>query len=575
MIQNRTNLSLPVCLLLSFLLIILRLVNSPLGGDKPLMVTDWDALGYYMYAPAVIAHGDITKLDWLDEMDAKYGITGGETFQFRRHKNGNLVDKYLGGVSLMQLPFFLAGHGYAAITDHPPDGFSPPYQWAAAFSGIVYVILALFLLRLILLQYFSDRITTLTLLIIVLGTNLITYTSIKGAMSHSYIFFLYTAVIYTTIRWHAAPSKKWAALTGYLIGLATICRPTEAVMLFIPLLWGMENKAASKEKWALVKANLKHVYWVAGFGLLGVLPQIIYWKSVTGSFVYDVGSKWFFFNPWWRVLFGGEKGWFIYTPITVLFILGLFLIRKFKFHKSVIVYGLLNIWVVISWSDWNYGASYSTRALVQSYPVLALALAGLLLRVEGWRWRKSLYALSVYLVAVNLFQLWQYDVGIIHFEKNTFRYYSRIYLDPSPSALDLSLIDTDELLDDPENYQQLALVSDEKGFDFALKAGERHGFFRASIPEGQDRWLHYKATIRVDSGIECGFLTCKVSGGDSTKATKIRMHHALADNGKTSDYEFFMRIPENFGVPKVIMFMENCLGLKGRLEDFSFALLSK
>jgi hypothetical protein len=31
--------------------------------------------------------------------------------------------------------------------------------------------------------------------------------------------------------------------------------------------------------------------------------------------------------PHFRVLFGGEKGWFIYTPITILFIVGLFLMR--------------------------------------------------------------------------------------------------------------------------------------------------------------------------------------------------------------------------------------------------------
>ncbi len=109
-----------------------------------------------------------------------------------------------------------------------------------------------------------------------------------------------------------------------------------------------------------------------------LLPQVIYWYHVTGSIVFDVGSKWSFANPFFRVLFGWEKGWFVYTPVTVMFILSLLYIKEKPFSSAVKWFTFLNIYVIISWFDWRYGGSYSTRALSQSYPVFGLALATML-----------------------------------------------------------------------------------------------------------------------------------------------------------------------------------------------------
>lgn len=63
------------------------------------------------------------------------------------------------------------------------------------------------------------------------------------------------------------------------------------------------------------------------FGLVGILPQLVYWQVATGFPVYNVGSKWFFLTPWFRVLFGIHNGWFIYTPIAIVFIVGLFFMK--------------------------------------------------------------------------------------------------------------------------------------------------------------------------------------------------------------------------------------------------------
>lgn len=576
--------SLLACFLLALVLLGIRIGHSPKMDDSEFMVTDWDALGYYMYAPSIIIYNDVTKLEWMDEMDAKYNLTGGNLYQSQKAKNGNYVNKYLGGISIMQLPFFLTAHAYTKATGGEADGFSQPYQVAAALSGLIYCILAFFILRLVLRQYFSDEITAISLLLVGLATNFIQYVSISGTMSHSYIFFLYAVVLYATMKWHANPKLKWAALTGGVIGLATICRPTEAIMLFIPLLWGMQNKAASKEKWALVKAHKTHIYAILVCGLIGILPQLIYWKMTAGTFIHNVGSKWSFLLPFFQVLAGFRKGWFIYTPITIFFVWGLFYIRKYTFHKSVIVFSLINIWIIISWWDWNYGASYSARALVQSYAVWALALAGFLtwLQDKG-KWKWGFAVLAAYLTAVNLFQLWQYNNNIIHFEKMTRQLYARVYLDPQPSALDFSLLYTDEILSSTEGYAKIPLAN-ESGIDFEMVPWQKHFFVGSGEqgqivagagPAGSDRWLHVDGKLFVNEGLIGSNFECRIQEGDSVKNFRIRLDIPFNKDGQSNPIEFFMKVPEQFQQPQVKAFMEGGSDFKGRIESVKIEFLTK
>ena len=406
-----------------------RLDYTELRGWGRLQVTNWDALGYYQYLPAVFIYDDIERQDWVAQVDSTYHVVGtGGLYQLMDLENGNRATKYLCGIAIMEAPFFLLGHGIAAATGQVQDGFSPTYQWSLAFAPLFYCILALFLLRKVLLRFFSDTITAFTLLLIVLATNAIQYISVDNAQTHGFLFALYCLILWATIKWHEASKAHWAALIGATIGLATVARPTELIMLFIPLLWNTHTKESAKAKWALVRAHRSHIGWAALAAFIMILPQLIYWKLVAGSWVFDVGSKWDFVNPHWRVLVGWEKGWFIYTPVTLLFIAGLFCMRGQPWHKSVLVFALLNIWIVIAWHDWRYGGSYSARALVQSYPVLALPFAAFVQRAFSTRWRWPVLALCTYLLFVNLWQIRQYNNGVIKYDGMTRDDYARVYL---------------------------------------------------------------------------------------------------------------------------------------------------
>lgn len=342
--MKKNLLSLLACCIVSVILISYRINYSEIKSSTPLRLTTWDALGYYLYLPSLFIYNDMTEMAWFPEIDAKYGVSGGNIYQFHKYENGNNVIKYLAGVAIIESPFFFIGHVAAKILGYETDGFSAPYQYSIGFGVVFLCIVSVFLLRRILLFYFSDLTTAITILLVVLATNAIQYIAVDSAMSHGPIFCLYVLILFGTIKWHRKPSVFWAGFTGYLMGLATISRPTEAIIFLIPLLWNTHTKEYARAKWQQVRLHNKHIGAALFFAFLGVLPQLIYWQYATGFFIHDVGSAWDFLTPHLRVLVGGEKGWFIYTPVTILFITGMFFMKNYPFRKAVIWFCLLNIY---------------------------------------------------------------------------------------------------------------------------------------------------------------------------------------------------------------------------------------
>lgn len=502
--------------------------------------TSWDALGYYIYLPGFIIYDDVKELDWFAEIDSTYNVTGGQFYQAVELDNGDHVFKYLGGVAILELPFFLIGHAVALATDYSADGFSSPYQYAIIWGAVLWFLFGLWVLKWVLRRYYSDSITALTILLVVGASNLIQYVSVDGAMSHSFIFPLYAFLLYFTIKWHEQPKRAYLFYIGLVIGIATISRPTELIMIFIPLLWGINEKANFVEKWKVVLTNKIHLVYGALGGFLGVLPQLLYWKHAAGTWVFDVGSKWFFLNPWWRVLFGFEKGWFVYTPIAIFFAAGLFLMKGKPFRKAVLTFCLLNIWIIISWSDWRYGASYSTRALTQSYPVFALALAAILERIVVQKWRLPVLLVSAYFIVVNLFQIWQYNALMLHYNDMNFKYYKAIYLNPSPSPLDYSLLDTDEVM--PLTSLAKEVVFHDSISTIAL--GPWEGKLLASYENPKTNWLSSNFTLIAENGLEQSVYVVRCFENDSIiKEKKFRLAVPQYKYGEEMTYQNYVSIP--------------------------------
>ena len=569
--------SLIACLVISIVMFQYRLAYSDLTkGEPPLKITEWDAFGYYIYLPSFFIYHDYKQLSWVPAIDTKYKVTGGNGVQAQKADNGNYAFKYLGGVAIMELPFFLIAHIVAKETGYPPDGFSPPYQYIVSFGIILYCILGIFLLRRILLRYFSDATTAITLLAVCLATNFVDYAAVENGQSHAPIFLLYVLVIYTTIKWHQQPKAIWAALTGYIIGLATIGRPTEAIMLFIPLLWDTHTKEAASKKWQIVKQHKGQIYIAVLFGFIGIAPQLIYWKMATGSFIYDVGSAWDFLTPHFRVLFGWEKGWFIYTPITVFFIVGMFFMKKFPFCKSVIWFCFLNIYIIIAWRDWHYGGTYATRALVQSYPAFSLAFAAFTEHLRNSKWRWLFYAICLYLIPVNLFQITQYRKTIIHYDDMNRRYYGRVYLNTHPSPLDMSLLDNNEILNSENNYDQKVLIDSVYIKPAQFPATSAYTLFQQNIKANAGKiWLKVECAVKAPGCLWQSFINADLKTGDSVKHAKVRLYSPISNNDSVNHYVFYMSVPSYFASANAKVYITSAFNFQCTVYELKVTELEK
>lgn len=551
MLKGRwTIISFFICVLIVFVTRLNYHQNNDINGYN---ATSWDALGYYIYLPSTIIYSDVSDLDWFESMDQKYNLSGGTFYQATELENGDYAFKYLGGVAILQAPFFLLAHAYASLSDYPPDGFSAPYQYAIIWGAIIWFLIGLLVLSKLLLKFYQDQVVAITILMVVGASNLLQYVSVDGAMSHSFLFPLYALLLWTTYKWHERPNLRYAFYIGLIIGLATISRPTEIIMIFIPLFWNANNRDQIKNKFQLLKFKKNHVFLLCVGGFIGILPQLIYWKITTGVWIFNVGSKWFFLNPWWRVLFGFEKGWFIYTPIAIFMVLGFFFLKKKIFKNAVIIFCLLNIWIIIAWSDWRYGASYSTRALTHSYPLFALALGGLIERLYFSKYRWAFSIAGLFLIATNGLQIWQYNAGILHYNDMNRKYYSSIYWDFDPSPLDFSLMDTEDLLSNSDISS--AKLNEEKNYDSTnINLSIYESVMIGEFYDPEADFLVNKIAIKCNQGFNQGFIRVREFQNDSLfREIKFRLGLPFYANGLENKYEHHYLIQENTDKVQVLV----------------------
>lgn len=530
-------LSLIALFFIAIILIVIRFFYI----DRATHIFEWDALGYYIYLPSHFIYHDVAHLKWFATIAQQYHLPG-SFYQASLQTNGNYVFFYTMGTAIMQAPFFFIGHLAAGWLGYAQDGFSIPYQYSVSFGLLVYVFIALYLLRKLLLTYFNDTTSALTLLLVVLATNIIQYTAIEASLTHGYLFVLCCLLLYFTARWHQQQKIATAFIIGLLIGLIAILRITDTVMIFIPILWATHTKEERKKKWLFLTENKTHlIAFTIGIIIL-VFIQLSYWKYATGGWVYKMGSKWDFLNPHWRVLVGFEKGWFIYTPVTLLMIVGLFFLKKVEYKRAILTYIILNTWIIIAWHEWHYAAGYSARALAESLPALAIPLGLLIDKYFKSKMKIVFGLLFAYLIAINIFQEWQYNKTIIHYDDMNRQAYAAVYLNAHPSPIDMSMLDTDERID----FSKLKLIntiSITDTFHFQ-NPNDSVIVFQDAISSliknktEKDVWLKISSQVKSDWGAYGMFTDAVIYNHQSIKRRQIRMQTAICENEKWNTIEY-------------------------------------
>lgn len=379
--------------------------------------------------------------------------------------------KYTMGLSILYGPFFFLGHFIALATNFPADGFSLPYQYTVFGGSILYTLIGIWALSRILMHFFDVKVAIMTMVIIVFATNYLLHVTMDGqnTMSQNFLFTTYSLIIWFNIQWHETQKLKHIILMGILCGITILSRPSEIVCLLIPIFWNVHNQESARIKIKTIWRYKNHILLFIGILILFASFQILYWKKYTGEYLFysygaNAGEGFNFFHPQiLNVLFSFRKGWLIYTPIMLLAISGFYSIyvKNRSIFYSLFIYFLVNLYVVSSWSCWWYAQSFSQRALIPSYPIMAVGLGYFLTSIGNQEIYLRRIVLSVVtgLIVLNIFQTIQFKTGVLNGDRMTRPYYFRVFgrLDAREEDKKLLLInrsfDGIERFENEEEYQ--------------------------------------------------------------------------------------------------------------------------
>lgn len=287
----------------------------------------WDVMEYYSYLPATFIYHDPT-----------FRFVENSPDEVRKHfwvhtaPNGGKYIKMTMGMSVLYAPFFLMARAVESLSSSGPVyGFSNTFKFFMMLGSWMYLLLGLFFLRAVLRRYFSDVVAAITLFSIVVGTNLLFYSSIEACMSHAYNFSLFAVFLWLTIRYYEKPSTARLAVIGLLAGLISLIRPSNSILLLVFFGWGITSLSDLKERISFFLSKIPSLMLMGVCILLVWLPQMVFWKINTGHWMfYTYGDEGFFFTrpALLKGLFSWRKGWLLYTPMMALALTGFVFLKK-------------------------------------------------------------------------------------------------------------------------------------------------------------------------------------------------------------------------------------------------------
>jgi hypothetical protein len=402
-----------------------------------------DGAGYYVYLPALLLDHDVTMVRTAARSfggDPGYipGVKWVRTSVPPGHPGQHRpLDQFGVGEAVLIAPFFAVGHVLAIVMNERRDGFSWPYQAAASAAGLVYMLLGLAFTAAVLRRWFDRRTVVLTVLALTFGAAVFNYGTYETTWSHAYSFFLVALIVRLTLWVWERPRFAGAIALGASLGLLGLVRLTNLSIVVFCLLVGVERFADLRRR---ARSLLRHVDLVAvgaGVFLVMLVPQLAYWQRIMGTIFVNqyqgTGAHLDLLHPHLvGVLFSVRKGLFFWTPLIVLAVAGLPLLRRTArpLFVPAVAYLVVATWVAASWSIWWYGGSFGMRALIDAMPVFALGLAALIECARGVIARRAVtaaVAVTTLLAVHGIVAYWRkeipYDQTTFHQYLESFRYW--------------------------------------------------------------------------------------------------------------------------------------------------------
>lgn len=389
-----------------------------------------DGSGYFAYLPQTFIY-KTDHFEFISKIKEKHPdikIDQGVSSEYEGNKRSN---KYFVGTAICIAPFYFATHQAVLAAGGNADGYSLPYELSVLLAGLAFWFLGMWsIVRLFRKFEFSNLTIVFSLLGLSLATNIYYYTIFHPDFSHVYAFGIIAFLLLQFKNYADKNESKSLIIIAALLGLLTIIRPTDAlIIMLLPFFFNSFKEFTARlqfifrnQKTAFLLGTISFIALI-GLQFLNIHQQTGQWRFneyVSGSEGFD-----YLFNPKIiEVLFSFRKGFFIYTPFFILLIPGF--IELYRWNKYLFI-GILSFfavftYVMASWWCWYYGGSLGMRPMIDIYAVLIIPVALLFQHAKRY-FKVVLFLFLITMIDVNRTYTYQLQNAIIHYsdmDKETF-----------------------------------------------------------------------------------------------------------------------------------------------------------
>jgi hypothetical protein len=392
-----------------------------------------DGKGYYAYLPALFIYDDLSFGFNQTIEKQKHPETMYTDYRYKLDQE-RVYTKYYLGTSIAYSPFFFGAHGISKWMGWDADGYTAIYHGAIVLAAIFYSMLALIFFGKILDIYgIKHWVKVFVILGAYFGSNWFYYTCWESSLSHPYSAGIIAMLIYFVLVFKSKPSTRLALLIGFLLGFVTLIRPVNVlVILFLPIFFVSFKAFVTFCKKHIFKARVLLASLLAFFAVVS-LQLIMYKAQIDQWYIYAYShEKFFFLQPHiFDFLFSIRKGFFVYAPLFIFSIFGLWTWYKVNKFQPLWWLGafLFITYIFSSWHMWWYGGTWGTRVFIEYLLFFSIPLAIFLNKLKG-RWLKVVVTIACLFIFNTILQQYQYRKGILHYEQMTWQNYKDIFLYP-------------------------------------------------------------------------------------------------------------------------------------------------
>lgn len=391
------------------------------------LLRGWDAQFYYAAARSLMYQGD---LDVSDDLLLSPGVRdfdrdGDGVLEVpAKDSRGRVINKYPIGLSLLEVPWLAASGAIRRLPGLEPGGESAAPGYSASevlftATGLVWlVILGLLLLYRVANEYAPPAWATAAVLATVACTPLLYYSTITPFMSHGPAMALVVAIVYVLqrIEHDRIVTDRQLVAVAALAALLFLVRPQQVLLIGLaaPIFLPVLRKHSRWQRRLVVPAVL--------FSLAPLLMLAVNWSQggrLTLNAYAAAGEGFSWLSPaFYRVLLSADRGLIWMSPIVLVAILGYFRppVREYRVPWIVLAHGVLQLYLIMTWSSPDQGDSFGARMWIESLPAVTIGLAFLLTGL-GRAGRVTVLAVVAVFAAWNAgLMLAKRDLGASHLQ---------------------------------------------------------------------------------------------------------------------------------------------------------------